>query len=282
MKKQIIRKALHLLESKIDELRLKKSDGRLLQFYNIIQSTKDNYWTEEERNALTQIQELRSYYTDSKETIEIKDHGFGQSSDTRTNEQMSEGVKFTKNVSDVYKSASSSKKNGELMFRIIREYAPNLCFELGTCLGISAAYGLQALNLNSKGKFISLEGSVELANMTQLSLEHIGIKGLKIITGRFQDTLPSLLNEHNDIDFAFIDGHHEEKATLNYFEMFFNNIPEKGILIFDDINWSSGMRKAWRKLKNDSRINGTIDTYHRGICFIDKSKTSKSNYKVWF
>tara|TARA_A100000171_G_scaffold14171_1_gene12402 strand:+ start:472 stop:1320 length:849 start_codon:yes stop_codon:yes gene_type:complete len=282
MKKQIIRKALHLLESKIDELRLKKSDGRLLQFYNIIQSTKDNYWTEEERDALMQIQKLRSYYTDSLETIEIKDHGFGQSSDTRTDEQMSEGVTFTKKVSDVYKSASSSKKNGELMFRIIRAYEPSLCFELGTCLGISAAYGVQALNLNSKGKFISLEGSTELANMTQLSLEYIGIEGLIIITGRFQDTLPSLLNKYKNIDFAFIDGHHEEKATLNYFEMFFNNISEKGILIFDDINWSSGMRKAWRRLKSDHRINCTIDTYHRGICLIDKSKTSKSNYKVWF
>ncbi|MGW8122136.1 O-methyltransferase [Roseivirga echinicomitans] len=282
MKKQIVRKALHLIESKFDAIRLKKSDGRLLQFYNLIQASKNNDWTEEERNALSRVQELHSYYAESESNIQIKDHGFGQSSDTRTNEQMLEGVELTKKVSDVYKSASSSKKNGELMFRIIRAYKPNLCFELGTCLGISAAYGLQALNLNKKGKFISLEGATELANMAQESLERFEIKGLEIITGRFQDTLPNLLKEHKDIDFAFIDGHHEEKATLDYFEMFFDNISEKGILIFDDINWSSGMRKAWRRLKNDSRINCTIDTYDRGICFINKSKTSKSNYKVWF
>ena len=64
--------------------------------------------------------------------------------------------------------------------------------------------------------------------------------------------------------------------------MFYENLTEKAVIIFDDINWSAGMRRAWRKLKRDQRINHTIDTYSRGICFIDKNSSVKSNYKVWY
>ncbi|MBI9053571.1 MAG: class I SAM-dependent methyltransferase [Bacteroidales bacterium] len=279
-----IKKGQHLLSSKIDTKRLsndKENSVSLSLMYDIIQAARKNEWSDEEMQALQTIIDLRSHYSETKDTVSISDYGFGSADDKRTEEQMLEGVVKTSQVSQVYKNASSSKKWGELMFRIIRAYKPLSCFELGTCLGISAAYGALALKLNNNGEFITLEGATELARIADKSLRKFKLDNFSIIEGKFQDNLPSLLKKYNDIDFVFIDGHHEEKATLNYFEMFYTSLNNPAIIIFDDINWSAGMNKAWQKIKNDVRINWTIDFYFRGVCYIDKKKSTKQNYKAW-
>ena len=48
--------------------------------------------------------------------------------------------------------------------------------ELGTCIGISAAYQAAAIKLNEKGKLITLEGSVErtkIANENFMNLQSL-------------------------------------------------------------------------------------------------------------
>lgn len=282
MKPQIIKKIYHFLKSKRDINKLRKSnEERLKQFYEIIQVTKRGILSDQEKSVLSHINKLRTNYLNNEKTLKVMDYGSGSSSDTRTDHQMWQGNLSKKTISQIYRNASSSEKNGKFMFRIIRTYVPKVCFELGTSLGISAAYGQFALNLNGGGKYITFEGSEEIAKTAESGLKSIGLDDIKIVVGRFQDTLPSFLKKYNNIDFVFIDGHHDGNATLNYFEMFYENLNEKAILIFDDINWSKDMRDAWKKLKNDKRIYATMDMFFWGICLIDKNKTSKLSYKIW-
>jgi predicted O-methyltransferase YrrM len=284
MRKSLIRKGLHFLSSKFDTFALSKADGKEKFIHQIVTEIKRSQWSDKEIEALKKINELRVFYSENSKKISIKDFGAGSSTDTRTDEQMSYGSDKTKTVSEVYDSASSSKKEGEFMFKIIRAYKPKKCFELGTCLGVSAAYGTEALRLNEdNGVYITFEGSSENVKLAQTSLNKFLFNGVEVVEGRFEYTLPEHLKENDDIDFAFIDGHHDENATIKYFEMFYNNLSQKAILIFDDINWSKGMRKAWIKIKKDKRIEFTISNYFRGICYIDKeSKRKKRNYKIWF
>jgi predicted O-methyltransferase YrrM len=50
---------------------------------------------------------------------------------------------------------------------------------------------------------------------------------------------------------VFIDGHHQYQPTLDYFEMIYPKCNKNEIIIFDDILWSTGMRRAWEELKQD-------------------------------
>ena len=82
-----------------------------------------------------------------------------------------------------------------------------------------------------------------------------------------------------NIDLVFIDGNHQENATISYFKKCLNYSHNDTIFIFDDIYWSIGMENAWEKIKSHSKITLTIDLFHIGIVFI-KSELSKENYII--
>jgi predicted O-methyltransferase YrrM len=86
---------------------------------------------------------------------------------------------------------------------------------LGTCLGISTSYLAAALKLNLAGSVVTLEGAETKARLAAQNFRELGLSNVCTIVGRFQDTLDDVLEP---IKFAFIDGHHEESATLAYFE----------------------------------------------------------------
>lgn len=283
MKKNILRKGFHFLSSKFDTFALKRGKGEERKIYKIIKELEQGHWLDEEKEALKKISNLRVFYSKNSNQIFIKDYGFGSSNDSRTEQQMSQGIEKTEKVSEIYHSASSSNKHGEFMFKIIRSYKPRKCFELGTCLGVSAAYAIESLRLNkSNDAFTTFEGSPELANLSESTLRDFHFTNFRVVNGRFADVLPKYISENNNIDFGFIDGHHEEKETIKYFEMFYPKLSNNSILLFDDINWSKGMRNAWRTIKQDKRVTWTVDNYFRGICYIDKTNKEKGkNYKIW-
>jgi predicted O-methyltransferase YrrM len=68
------------------------------------------------------------------------------------------------------------------------------------------------------------------------------------ITGRFLDTLDGAL-KNGPYDFAFIDGHHEGDATIDYFTRIRPHLTGNSIVIFDDINSSRGMQGAWKTIR---------------------------------
>jgi hypothetical protein len=67
-----------------------------------------------------------------------------------------------------------------------------------------------------------------------------------------QDSVPELV---------FIDGDHSYEATMKYFN-YFSSRMKKGFLVFDDINWSAGMRKAWKGRPQNRTV--TIDLFYMG------------------
>jgi len=123
-----------------------------------------------------------------------------------------------------------------LLFKLVRKFNPSACIELGTCLGISAAYQASAQKLNRKGKLVTLEGAVSLASLAEKNLQQLGLDNAHVVSGRFQDKLDTVLNENKPIDYAFIDGQHDEKATISYFEQLTPCLSVESIIDFDDIS----------------------------------------------
>jgi predicted O-methyltransferase YrrM len=112
----------------------------------------------------------------------------------------------------------------------------------------------------------TIEGGKELAERARVTLDNLNISNVEISVGPFDKVLIDLLPRLAMLDFAFIDGHHNGPATIEYFEMTKPFLRNGSIMVFDDLSWSSEMRNAWNQIKNDSHIDYSIDLFTIGIC----------------
>lgn len=101
-----------------------------------------------------------------------------------------------------------------------------------------------------------------------------------MVTGRFQDTLPGALRELGRVDMAFVDGHHDEHATAAYFQQIVPHVPAGGVLVFDDIEWSEGMRRAWRAVRSDRRVRVAITLDEMGFCVVGTARKRAREIRV--
>lgn len=201
----------------------------------------------DERQRIEAVEELRRNLSGSTETVNVPDYGAGSPFEARSAEQMHKGDVTAEVVGEACDQYSKPCIWALLLFHLIRQLKPNACLELGTCLGISTAYQASALELNSYGRLVTLEGSPAFAEIAVRNLEALGLgHRVSIVIGRFQDTLVSVLNDLKSVDYAFVDGHHDENATVAYFENLLPHLSPQALIIFDDINWSLGMRRAWQ------------------------------------
>lgn len=237
-------------------------------------------WQEKENNAFKLIDEIRNQYLNSNEVVLVQDYGAGSVVNKRTKRNWQNGIDSERKVSEICQSASSPEKWGKLIFKIIREVNPSHCLELGTSLGISAAYQISALKLNNGGSFTTIEGAKEVAQIAEINLKKINYPNYQVEVGKFNEVLPEILKNNKVWDFVFIDGHHDKTATKAYFELIFPFLSERAIIIFDDINWSAGMKEVWQEIHLDQRIKLSFETSKWGICVIDKNRTVKETKHI--
>ena len=101
---------------------------------------------------------------------------------------------------------------------------------------------------------------------------------MQFVQGFFIDKLPRILNSTEGAYLAFIDGDHNGKRMLEYFEIFCNFSSKNVILVFDDIHWSRDMQKAWKTICKDTRVTLSINLFFLGIVFFH-SKYAKKELK---
>ena len=170
----------------------------------------------------------------------------------------------------VARAALSSKSAfwARVLFSLVREFQPGTCLELGTNMGISAAYQASALKLTGAGRLITLEGDEPRARAARGHLRQLGLNNVEVVLGRFRDTLPAVLSARGTIDFAFIDGHHDELATREYFELIALHLSSPALVVLDDISWSQGMKRAWAVIRRDPRVRVSADLHVLGLCVV--------------
>lgn len=225
--------------------------------------------SEDEQRWIAAIEKVRADVSESREIITVTDYGAGSPDDVFSVRKMYEGTAAREVVGEACRNYSKPQLWATVLFHFIRKFRPTACVELGTCLGVSAAYQAAALELNGRGQLVTLEGSPNFAeiagrNLNALSLRH----RVSIVVGRFQDTLDTVLNEFGKVDYVFIDGHHDERATIGYFQNVMSYLSYPGVVVFDDIAWSSGMRRAWRHIRDDPRVTVSLDLSGMGICLV--------------
>jgi predicted O-methyltransferase YrrM len=229
---------------------------------NVLNDQRDFY-------AYQQIENLRQVLLKDETKISFEDFGAGSA--------VSASKK--RSVAEIAKSAAKSKKFGRLLFRIVNYYQPGTIIELGTSLGLSAAYLGSA---SRSAKLVTMEGSPAIAAIAKKNLRSIGLPDIELVLGNFDDALPAVLKKHPVVDFAFIDGNHRKQPTLAYYDQFADHMAESSILMFDDIHWSREMEEAWRLIKCDGRTMLTIDLFSLGLVFFKKDFSVKQHFTLRF
>lgn len=216
----------------------------LSEFILEVMDTSRVYYT------FSNLEKLRDLLKKDNTLIQVNDFGAGSKVNNRP----------SKKIKDIANSALSKKWQCKVLFNIVNFYGCNNILELGTSLGLSTAYLAKA---NPKASIVSIEGDPMLVTLARKNLDMLEVENVHLINGQFDTEISNLRDKKFDL--IFIDGNHQEKATIEYFNQLKALINPNGIFIIDDIYWSKGMTNAWTHIKSDLNFNCKIDLYHFGL-----------------
>jgi predicted O-methyltransferase YrrM len=215
------------------------------------------------------IEALRQKLLGNNSIIEVEDFGAG-SSLTTSNKRA---------IKTIAKSSLKNKKFGQLLFRIVRYYKPEIIIELGTSFGITTSY-LACANKNASVN--TFEGSNEIAKIALQNFADLDLQNISLTVGNFDTTFSKALPALNKVDLAFVDGNHRKKPTLDYFSELLKKSSDSSIFIFDDIHWSKEMEEAWKQIQEHSAVTLSIDLFFIGIVFFNTDFKVKQHFTIRF
>jgi predicted O-methyltransferase YrrM len=215
-----------------------------------------------------QIQSLRQSLLKSKESIDVTDLGAGSR----------KGGSNLRTIASITKTAGIDRKYGRLLSRIVQFYGLKEGLELGTSMGLGSAY--LAFNTGLE-KLVTIEGCPAIGKQAQTNLSVLGLQNVMFVNGDFSAVLDQSLNELNQLDIAYIDGNHQYRPTIEYFEKIVSKAHNNTFIIFDDINWSPDMRKAWEEVIRHPEIHVSIELFRMGIV-LKRKEQAKEHFVVKF
>jgi predicted O-methyltransferase YrrM len=163
------------------------------------------------------------------------------------------------------------------MARLARHHSPQTIVELGSSLGISAAY----LATGSPGsKVITIEGDRMVGAKAIGIFNTLGIKNIELINDTFESVLTSRIQSIGQIDLLFLDGNHRKEALLSYYHMLKKQCHENTIIIVDDIYWSAEMTSAWTEIIREKEITQSVDCFQFGLLFFSRHFLAKENHLI--
>ncbi len=243
--------------------------GRLGPHADLLRDVSSLRITEAERDAESAIDRYRAALAASNDVIAMEDFGAG----TRAGLLARETKPAERRVAEIYARAAATPAWGRFLFRLVRALRPRAVLELGANLGVSAAHLALALDRNNRdggpdGRLVTLEGDPTLAERARAVLRDLGQDGrAAVVTGRFDDTLPGVLGTHGPFDLVFLDGHHEEAATLRYFARVRPHLAPGACVAFDDVEPMRPVRRAWRRIRCEHPASGSVYLFGLGLWF---------------
>ncbi len=202
----------------------------------------------------------RRQYLAGREKILLHDPGAGHHGRKKK--------EYRRRISSIARHSSGNPKYHRLLCRLARHFNPSVILETGTALGL----GTLALALGApRARVCTIEGDPALSARARQLFEKYSLRNITLVEGTFEEKLPEVLARERRIDMAFLDGHHEEEATLRYFGMLLPRLHAGSLVVVDDIHWSRGMQKAWEQICRYEQVSLKINLFRMGILFFDPS-----------
>lgn len=216
--------------------------------------------------AGSQIKEIHKSLKKDDRQVDYEDLGAGSSE--------SGGGTVSRSMSQMAKISSRKYREGEFLHRLCAFLNPKVCLELGTHLGLSTLYQFSAV---PESRFVTVEGAKAVALLARQTWSYYGTENSpELHVGNFDTVLPTLLSDGLKPDYVLIDGNHRYEPTISYARQLIKVMAGSGVIVFDDIYWSEGMKKAWEEIISWPEVRLSINLFQFGIIFLD-SDTPKSD-----
>lgn len=207
-------------------------------------------------HSFLEIEALRKQRSKEKSLVKIIELGAGSK----------HNISRERSVGDLVKNVAIPPKYGQLLFKLVEVLQPKTILEMGTSIGFSALYLHKA---KPSAAMITLEGNPYVAHIAKQHFDQLAAASIQINVGPFEETLAKALHQLQTVELAFIDGNHTYDATMAYFKSILPYTSDKSCLIFHDIHWSKGMRKAWDEISSNEKVVFSIDLFEMGILFFN-------------
>ncbi len=177
-------------------------------------------------------------------------------------------------VSAFTKRAASGLSELKKLYRLCVFSKPRRILELGTGVGLSSL----AMGLASKHSSIdTVEMNANLCELAHSLHCRYQLSRIRIHNVTIEEFLQA--NPNKKFDLIFLDAHHEGKATVDYAARLYPMLNEEGILLIDDIHWSSDMNAAWKLVRRAYWCTNTLETFRWGFVFkTDRIKNVHMSY----
>lgn len=215
------------------------------------------------------LNELRNELLMDNTALEITDFGAGSKKLSANR----------RSIQQIAKHGIAPKKQAEFLYRLINKFSPKIIVELGTSVGLTSLYLAKA---NSRSTLYTLEGSESLVSFSKELFKKEKVKNIISIQGNFDTEFPKLLTGLESLDCLYLDGNHAYEPTLRYFEMALAKKNAGSMFIFDDINWSEGMQKAWKEIVANKEVRLSFDFFHFGVVFFRTEQKEKEHFVLRF
>jgi predicted O-methyltransferase YrrM len=188
--------------------------------------------------------ERKRLHKDSSDVAPM-DFGAGSQSRSRT-------------IADIARSALKRPRHARALAALSDHIGAKHILELGTCLGITSAYLAPHVETVT-----TIEGNSVLVQRAQKIWSRLGLLNIQCIVGAFDEVVPTLPVQEYDL--IFIDGNHRGEALIRYVNALAPRLSAKGIIVCDDIHWSTDMEAAWNALRQENRWTLKVDFYEWGL-----------------
>jgi predicted O-methyltransferase YrrM len=214
------------------------------------------------------IEALRKSLLKSRTIINKKDFGTGS--------EKPGNMTYPAEIRKIARRSLNPAKYARRLSLLVKYLRAEKVLELGTSLGITTSYLASG---NPLCKITTLEGCPETSMNAIANFRELKLGNIKLITGRFEDTLPVALEELGSVDIVFIDGNHRKEAVLDYFVKCVEYSNNNTVIIVDDIHLSEGMEEAWEEIKRHDMARVSLDLFYSGWIIMRK-ELSRQHFRL--
>lgn len=206
------------------------------------------------------IAALRARYASDATAVTLLDAGAGSQV----------GRNQRRRIRDIAATSGSPERFGRYLTSLVDWRGATRVLELGTNLGIGSC--CLAAGMPGGGRLVTIDADPGLAAYAKTALDQtVPHAQAEIIVGTFAERLGGALAALGEVDVAFIDGHHAETPTKDYYLAIRERCHAESVVILDDIHWSAGMEAAWAWVRARPEVTLSFDLHRWGVVFFDPS-----------
>lgn len=185
----------------------------------------------------------------------------------------------TRQIKQITKHGIAPQKQAEFLYRLLNKFNPKTIIELGTSVGLTSLYFAKAL---PNATVYTIEGCPNLHQYSVQLFKKNKANNIISVNGNFNNEFPKILSTISSLDFLYVDGNHAYEPTINYFKLALQKTHSNSIIVFDDINWSTDMQRAWEEICSHPQVTISLNCFSFGIVLFRTEHKNKEHFVLKF